>query len=51
MGGIARLATELGHQVTGSDHQVYPPMSDQLSALGIDLKEGYNADNLDKRST
>ncbi|WP_370215651.1 UDP-N-acetylmuramate:L-alanyl-gamma-D-glutamyl-meso-diaminopimelate ligase [Idiomarina sp.] len=48
MGGIARLATELGHQVTGSDHQVYPPMSDQLSALGIDLKEGYNADNLDK---
>jgi UDP-N-acetylmuramate: L-alanyl-gamma-D-glutamyl-meso-diaminopimelate ligase len=48
MGGIARLATELGHQVTGSDHQVYPPMSDQLRSLGIDLIEGYSADNLDK---
>ena len=48
MGGIARLATELGHQVTGSDQQVYPPMSDQLRALGIELKEGYRADNIDQ---
>ena len=48
MGGIARLATELGHQVTGSDQQVYPPMSDQLRALGIDLIEGYRAENIDK---
>jgi UDP-N-acetylmuramate: L-alanyl-gamma-D-glutamyl-meso-diaminopimelate ligase len=48
MGGIARLAIELGHQVTGSDQQVYPPMSDQLRALGIDLIEGYRAENIDK---
>lgn len=48
MGGIARLAIELGHHVTGSDQQVYPPMSDQLRALGIDLIEGYRAENIDK---
>ncbi|MDX1706439.1 UDP-N-acetylmuramate:L-alanyl-gamma-D-glutamyl-meso-diaminopimelate ligase [Pseudidiomarina sp.] len=41
MGGIAALAKSLGHQVTGSDAQVYPPMSDQLRALGIELIEGY----------
>lgn len=42
MGGIAALARAAGHRVTGSDQNVYPPMSDQLTALGIDLIEGYD---------
>ncbi len=42
MGGIAALAKAAGHRVTGSDQQVYPPMSDQLRALGIELVEGYD---------
>ena len=46
MGGIAALARELGHEVTGSDANVYPPMSDQLRALGITLLEGYAAGHL-----
>jgi UDP-N-acetylmuramate: L-alanyl-gamma-D-glutamyl-meso-diaminopimelate ligase len=46
MGGIAALAREAGHRVTGCDANVYPPMSDQLSALGIDLISGYGADQL-----
>jgi UDP-N-acetylmuramate: L-alanyl-gamma-D-glutamyl-meso-diaminopimelate ligase len=46
MGGLAALAREAGHQVTGCDAGVYPPMSDQLRALGIDLVEGYGADQL-----
>jgi UDP-N-acetylmuramate: L-alanyl-gamma-D-glutamyl-meso-diaminopimelate ligase len=46
MGGIAALAREAGHKVTGCDAGVYPPMSDQLRALGIDLIEGYGADQL-----
>ena len=46
MGGIAVLARELGHEVTGSDANVYPPMSDQLRALGITLMEGYAAGHL-----
>lgn len=46
MGGLAALAREAGHQVTGCDAGVYPPMSDQLRALGIDLIEGYDADQL-----
>ena len=46
MGGVAALAREAGHRVTGCDSGVYPPMSDQLQALGIDLIEGYNADQL-----
>lgn len=37
MGGIARIAVELGHHVTGSDANVYPPMSTQLQTLGIDI--------------
>ncbi len=48
MAGIAMLARELGHEVTGSDANVYPPMSDQLAAAGIELREGYSADNLDR---
>ncbi len=46
MGGVAALAREAGHRVTGCDAGVYPPMSDQLRALGIDLIEGYDADQL-----
>jgi UDP-N-acetylmuramate: L-alanyl-gamma-D-glutamyl-meso-diaminopimelate ligase len=46
MGGVAALAREAGHRVTGCDAGVYPPMSDQLRALGIDLVEGYGADQL-----
>jgi len=46
MGGIALLARELGYRVTGSDANVYPPMSDQLSAAGIGLMEGYAAEHL-----
>ncbi|MEJ6024155.1 UDP-N-acetylmuramate:L-alanyl-gamma-D-glutamyl-meso-diaminopimelate ligase [Ramlibacter sp. PS4R-6] len=46
MGGVAALAREAGHKVTGCDAGVYPPMSDQLRALGIELIEGYGADQL-----
>ena len=46
MGGIAALAREAGHKVTGCDAGVYPPMSDQLRALGIDLIEGFGAEQL-----
>jgi UDP-N-acetylmuramate: L-alanyl-gamma-D-glutamyl-meso-diaminopimelate ligase len=47
MGGLAALAREAGHRVTGCDAGVYPPMSDQLRALGIDLIEGWDASQLD----
>ncbi|MDO9371161.1 MAG: UDP-N-acetylmuramate:L-alanyl-gamma-D-glutamyl-meso-diaminopimelate ligase [Gammaproteobacteria bacterium] len=47
MGGIARLAREAGHEVSGSDANVYPPMSTQLAALGIDVKQGYLPRHLD----
>ncbi len=46
MGGIAAIAREAGHRVTGCDANVYPPMSDQLRALGIDLIEGFGADQM-----
>ncbi len=46
MGGLAALAREAGHRVTGCDAGVYPPMSDQLRALGIDLVEGFGADQM-----
>jgi UDP-N-acetylmuramate: L-alanyl-gamma-D-glutamyl-meso-diaminopimelate ligase len=46
MGGLAALAREAGHRVTGCDAGVYPPMSDQLRALGIELIEGYGADQM-----
>ncbi|MGP1682407.1 MAG: Mur ligase domain-containing protein, partial [Giesbergeria sp.] len=46
MGGLAALARAAGHRVTGCDTGVYPPMSDQLRALGIELIEGYGADQL-----
>src|SRR5665213_2622428 len=47
MGGVAALARACGHRVTGSDLNVYPPMSTQLSALGIELIEGYGAGQLE----
>jgi len=47
MGGIAAIAREAGHRVTGCDAGVYPPMSDQLRALGIDLIEGFDRSQLD----
>jgi UDP-N-acetylmuramate: L-alanyl-gamma-D-glutamyl-meso-diaminopimelate ligase len=46
MGGLALLARAAGHRVTGCDANVYPPMSDQLAAAGIDLIEGYAADQM-----
>jgi UDP-N-acetylmuramate: L-alanyl-gamma-D-glutamyl-meso-diaminopimelate ligase len=46
MGGVAALAREAGHRVTGCDANVYPPMSDQLASLGIELISGYSPDQL-----
>ena len=46
MGGLAAIAREAGHRVTGCDANVYPPMSDQLRALDIDLIEGFDAAQL-----
>jgi UDP-N-acetylmuramate: L-alanyl-gamma-D-glutamyl-meso-diaminopimelate ligase len=47
MGGIAAIAKSMGHTVTGSDANVYPPMSSQLEALGIVLTQGYDPKQLD----
>lgn len=49
MGGIAMLARALGHQVTGSDANVYPPMSTLLEKQGIDLIQGYSPSQLNPR--
>ncbi|MGY8866605.1 MAG: UDP-N-acetylmuramate:L-alanyl-gamma-D-glutamyl-meso-diaminopimelate ligase, partial [Methylophagaceae bacterium] len=46
MGGVALLARSLGMKVSGSDANVYPPMSDQLKAAGIELQEGYLAEHM-----
>ena len=46
MGGLAALAQASGHRVTGCDQGVYPPMSDQLQALGIELTEGFGDEQL-----
>jgi len=46
MGGIAAIARQAGHQVTGCDANVYPPMSTQLQAQGIELIEGFTKDQL-----
>ncbi len=46
MGGVARLAREMGHRVSGSDKVFYPPMSEQLDQLGIELQHGYSTANL-----
>jgi UDP-N-acetylmuramate: L-alanyl-gamma-D-glutamyl-meso-diaminopimelate ligase len=47
MGGIAAIARAAGHRVTGSDRNVYPPMSTQLESLGIEVIQGFEADQLD----
>ena len=47
MGGIALLARAMGHTVSGSDANVYPPMSTQLEEQGITLMEGYDPSHLD----
>ena len=49
MGGIAAIAKSLGHKVTGSDQNVYPPMSAQLEELGIELTQGYNVNQLEPK--
>ena len=49
MGGLALIARELGYRVSGSDQNVYPPMSTQLEQQGITLLEGYRAENLDPK--
>lgn len=48
MGSLALLAKELGHKVTGADQNVYPPMSTQLEEAGIELIQGYAAEDLPK---
>ncbi|MDE2249838.1 MAG: UDP-N-acetylmuramate:L-alanyl-gamma-D-glutamyl-meso-diaminopimelate ligase [Gammaproteobacteria bacterium] len=49
MGGVAAIARGAGHRVSGSDRNVYPPMSTQLAALGIELTAGYDAGQLEPR--
>jgi UDP-N-acetylmuramate: L-alanyl-gamma-D-glutamyl-meso-diaminopimelate ligase len=46
MGGLAALAREAGHRVTGCDAGVYPPMSDQLHGLGIEVMQGFGTEQL-----
>ena len=46
MGSLAILAKELGYRVSGSDQNVYPPMSTQLEAAGIELVQGYDPEQL-----
>jgi len=46
MGGIAAIAKTAGHRVTGCDANVYPPMSEQLTALGIELIQGFGAEQI-----
>ncbi len=47
MGGVAAIAKEAGYRVTGSDRNIYPPMSEQLARLGVELIEGYASAQLD----
>lgn len=49
MGSLAGILKEKGYRVTGSDENVYPPMSTQLEALGIEISKGFKASNLDPR--
>ena len=50
MGSIACLAKELGHVVSGTDQDIYPPMSNQLEDLGISLDQGYKATSIPKKT-
>src|SRR5436853_5780287 len=47
MASLAGMLQARGHRVTGSDQNVYPPMSTQLEALGIEIMQGYRAGNAD----
>lgn len=47
MASLAGLLKQAGHNVTGSDENVYPPMSDELREMGISFREGYSPGNLD----
>lgn len=47
MGGIAAIAREAGHKVTGCDANVYPPMSTQLESMGIELVQGFGAEQVE----
>ncbi|RUM37206.1 MAG: hypothetical protein DSY50_00710 [Desulfobulbus sp.] len=49
MAAMAGMLKEQGYRVTGSDQNVYPPMSDFLAEAGIDVMEGYRAENLEER--
>src|SRR5256885_3521184 len=46
MGGLAAIAKTAGYRVTGCDADVYPPMSEQLAALGIELTQGFGVEQL-----
>ena len=46
MGGLAQIAKALGHEVTGSDQNMYPPMSEELIKLNIDVMGGYEPEHL-----
>src|SRR5271170_7877387 len=46
MASLAGLCKSLGYKVTGSDQNVYPPMSTQLADLGISIQQGYKKENL-----
>src|SRR4051812_37516276 len=47
MASLAGLLKAQGHEVTGSDRNVYPPMSDELRSMGIPYSEGYSPNNLE----
>ena len=49
MGGVAAIARSAGHRVSGSDRNVYPPMSTQLAELDIELSDGFGAEQLEPR--
>src|ERR1043166_951323 len=49
MASLAGMLQARGHKVTGSDQNVYPPMSTQLAELGIEIMQGYKAENTDLR--
>ena len=48
MGGLAQILKESGHEISGSDAQFYPPMSDHLDAMEVDMIKGYSKDTLPK---
>ena len=47
MGALAGMLKDLGYRVTGSDHEVYPPMSEFLAAKGIPVYDGFSGENID----